>query len=757
VKTLSSFSRSFSHPNELLTDHLSQVSEAASENAGDTTDRIETAARLMGLLHDVGKATIWFQNRITGLTTVKDFRSHHAQLSAIFANHIISSLNIPDDCRTWLKYAVVTGIAKHHVNIGENPKDIMNNMKLTLKQDCVFQEQLSSFSFEDLEDWLESQLANYDFRFKLELNSENVLKIFEKTRTSLENPIQNEQDGIEFLIAWGCLLGADKISAALPNWTPNQYAINPDIIEKFKKSKFSGDRSEMGILRNQIFNEIQDSIKSHPKLNFYTITAPTGSGKTLAGFAAGLLLKQEKQKKGPSKLIYCLPFTSIIDQNSSVYKQVLESAFKRIDTDMLLTHHHLTDLAYKIDDEYVEDGGDLLVETWQSEIVVTTFHQLLYTLFSSKNKMLKRIPALKNAVVILDEVQAIPHKYWDDIYTMFQHISRLMNTTFVLMTATMPLIIPSDKAHELLPSHSNYYRNLARTTINSNIDTTVSIENLTEDIECQIDKKFNISRIIILNRRGLVRDLYEKLEKRTNNLHMLSTDFTPKDRMQIIKNMNKPFTLISTQVIEAGVDISAHEVWRDIAPLDSIIQSAGRCNRNSETKIGPVNLFKLELNGKLAATPPYDSFLIATTEEALSKYGNHIREEYYYCLSQDYYRLLKNRSEQSNIMCHFATGDFHKLSGDEGLKLIDELPRQSYFIIQDEQDEEIWNKYLQINNEDAIKRKSLFKAIKREFTERIVSQIDRNATNEIIPLYPDDNRYSSKTGLRPGQLGYEII
>jgi len=760
VKILSSFSKCLSHPNELLIDHLSGVSKSAIRNAEGTTDRIEKAVLLMGLMHDVGKGTRWFQERISGKTREKDRRSHHAQLSTLFANHVISNLPLSKEEKEWLKYTVSIGIAKHHSNIVEGLMESLDGIRQEARYGNIFQEQMDSFAFEDFDDWLNSNLANQGFNSILNVSPKLILGSLKNISPPIDKPFTTEKDGIEFLIAWGSLLGADKICAALPDWATPRHSIRPEIVSEFIIESLEEKESSLNALRNQIFKEIEENLKNNLNSNFYTITAPTGSGKTLSGLMTGLILKQAKEKTGPSRIIYCLPFTSIIDQNSEVYRKVLEFSLQNVDTDILLKHHHLADVSYKIGDEYVEDGGDLLVETWQSEIVVTTFHQLVDTLFSSRNKSVKRISALKNSVIILDEVQAIPYEYWNDIYKMFKHISQIMNTTFVLMTATMPLIIPKEDSHELLPSHQEHYKRLARTQLINQTDEKIKFDELVDCLNEEYNKEPDISRILILNRRGIVRDFYSLFKKNKENVIMLSTDLTPKDRYDILSKLTKPFTLVTTQLIEAGVDISANEVWRDIAPLDSIIQSAGRCNRNSEKKSGQVRLIKMiDDEDKLVAIPPYDPFLIQTTQEVLSKYGNVIDESDFHQLSQDYYNLLKSRSEQANVMRHFASGDIHKLNDkDEGLRLIKEIPRQSYFIIQNDEDRTIWESYLKLDEEsDLLERRRKFRSFKREFMERMVNQIDKDATSEILPIYPEDKRYGPRTGLKPGNSGYEFI
>ena len=762
VVRTSSFSNSLAHHDETLESHLLKVTNEAYENIKGTKERIEQAVILLTLFHDAGKSTRWFQEKIKGEFS-GDERSNHSRLGALLANHFISHIDdISDDERVWLRYTVVAGIAKHHTNINENPRTTLKKMKQEVRDGGdIYREQLDSIDFEGFSKWFEERLKEYGFSQFPKYSIGEIFDSLMNVSTISDKPFKHESDGIDFLISWGTLLGADKIRSAHPDWEFSHTNVPDDIVESFKRKKFTSVKTNLDKIRDSVFNDIKETLKKDRDRKFYTITAPTGSGKTLTGLSTALSIKKYKETKYGfrSRIIYCLPFTSIIEQNSEVYQEVLESSGIETGSNVLLRHHHLADSSYSIRDEYVDDGADILVETWESEIIVTTFYQLLYTLFTSKNRMAKRISALKNAVVVMDEVQAIPHRYWEAIYKMFSYISSTLNTTFVLMTATMPMIFPTEVTTELLPSYPKYYEELSRTEILNQTSEDIYLQELVEILKEYIGKKPRDSRIIILNRRSVVRELYSQLEKEVDNLWMLSTDLTPKDRYKILFSLNDPYTLVTTQVVEAGVDISAQEVWRDVAPLDSIIQSAGRCNRYHEIDKGVVRLIRmLDNQGKTMAVPPYDGFLIATTQEILSRHDKIIKESNFKDLAREYYELLKERSEQADIMKYFRSGDLHKLEGEDGFQLIRDIPRQSYFIIQDEKDKYIWEKYESLKEvHDPINKKRMFQSIKREFMERIVNQAHPSPSHDIVPIYPESERYDPKTGLKPISNDYEVI
>ncbi|MBA7553895.1 hypothetical protein ES705_46499 [subsurface metagenome] len=189
---------------------------------------------------------------------------------------------------------------------------------------------------------------------------------------------------------FGCLLQADKILSAGGRVESFESKVISSVVDNFKNTLPKKD-SPIINLRNELYRVVEKaSAQKTPGL--FSLTAPTGSGKTINVLNAVLKIRDQIQKnnKVQSRIIYCLPFTSIIEQNYEVFEKVLKNSGYKITSDILLKHHHLTDLQYETDDpEFDPDNSSLFVETWQSEIIVTTFYQLLYTIFTNRNKNLK--------------------------------------------------------------------------------------------------------------------------------------------------------------------------------------------------------------------------------------------------------------------------------------------------------------------------------------------------------------------------------
>lgn len=727
----------------------------------------------MGLLHDAGKATPWFQDYLRGEIGRGDDRTQHSLLGAALANHLFVAGDVAGPRHEWLRWTVVAGIAKHHGNLRHDLPSTLTQFCHRARDDKVetLRDQLEAFDAEGFRDWfgeaaetsgLDLQLPNF--------GTDEVLESVSSFHPRFDDPLAEVEDGFDFLASFGALLGADKMHTAHRDWQRDRPDLPADAVSIFKEQRFGKAEDAIDQLREEVFEEVLDTLQDAPGSWIYTLTAPTGSGKTLTGLAAGLALRQHKTEVSghTGRLVYCLPFTSIIDQNSDVYADVLEVNGIEPDDRALLTHHHLSDPRYRVGDEYVEDGSDLLVETWQSEIVVTTFHQLIYTLFTGRNANLKRIGALSNAVVILDEVQAIPHEYWDDVHRMMKLCADRLGTTFLLMTATMPLIVDPATTPELLGSSEERYKALARTVLENQTSKPVTVDELGASLRDRVVDAQDESRIVLVNRRRTARDLHDQFTDLPVRTAMLSTDLTPKDRRRILEDLESgddPYLLVTTQVIEAGVDISADEIVRDLAPLDSLIQTAGRCNRNFEHDRGTVKVLQLEGDRGRLATPPYSSFLVETTLDVLDG-RDDVDESEFRELAQEYYQLVTDRSDATDIVARLAEGKVNELDGKEGLQLIADRPKTPHFIIQDETDRELWDKYVEIQNmdiqsgEDFREKRRRFQTIKRDFYDRVVNYpADQDTSQEVVCVEPEDGIYDPDTGLLENKAGrsYEFI
>ncbi len=402
----------------------------------------------------------------------------------------------------------------------------------------------------------------------------DTLKEIKRFKRHIRKCTANIKDFITFQYLFSLVLDSDKTEAGAKPFKPKRIKeIHPETVISFKERNLKDD-SLINQLREEAFNEvISHEIDLSRKL--YSITLPTGMGKTLTGFAFALKLREAiiKEKGTVPRIIYSLPFLSIIDQNADVLENVLKEAFSEVSGGILLKHHHLSQAGkFKDEDEEFDYGASrVLTEGWNSEIVITTFVQLFETLVSCRNSTSRRFNKLANSIVILDEVQSLPTKYWYLLREVIKEVSSTLNTYFIFMTATQPYLV---KGCMELASKERYLEKLNRITAHFDLEGK-TIDEFLSNLELKNDKTY----LFIANTVSTSKELYGELKSLLNEgICYLSTAVTPYERKKRIEEIKKGLyrIVVSTQLVEAGVDIDFDVVYRDFAPLDSLNQSAGR-------------------------------------------------------------------------------------------------------------------------------------------------------------------------------------
>jgi CRISPR-associated endonuclease/helicase Cas3 len=739
------FSETFAHPGDPLPVHLQRVAErAASCIAPTARAEIRTIAFVSGLFHDIGKATPFFQERLFGNRPKSEITSH-AKSGAALAWWYTGEIGAAPAVRL----AVFLAVLRHHGALA-CPDWTRYMEKTRLDADdpaSVLRKQLTAMDLQGIQSWLEGlppvPTAEFVPTVLSSLSCNAVMQsLLDRSAGArqLRKAYSGLDDALGFLAGFGGLLAVDKIDAALAGSHITRQALPQDAVILFKTKHFSGvEHNPLNSLRERIAAEVKQTWIDSPKQRLWTLTAPTGSGKTLAILDAALTVREQQSAATgyAPRLIYCLPFTSVIDQNHDVFARVLAARGIRDREDLLLKHHHLVEGLYRSEDsEHKPDGaGQLLTETWQSELVVTTFYQLLHTLLSSRNADLKRAAQLSGAIVLMDEVQAVPLCYWQGLRHLFQAASATLDTRFVLLTATRPLIFRPEDAAELLPGHREHFASLSRVRLHCHHRQPLKLGELAERVISD-QSRSGEPVLIVLNRRSAVRELFERLREGLPDrpLIALSTDLTPRDRRARIRLVQRllrnaqPLILVSTQLVEAGVDLSFPVVHRDMAPLDSIVQSAGRCNRHDTVgNPGTVHLWQLynaRRDGGMGTKHwqrVYDSPLIAVTEEILGE-KEMWEEREFLDLSLAYFQGCWQRMQQEKIGEWLRDGDFEQIQKD--FRLIPEgPPRRTLFVSANAHDERLWQAYAEIQADpdlSPLDRDQRFRRIRRPFYERVI-------------------------------------
>lgn len=775
VRTVYSFSECWSHDNgRKLTSHLKQVkaaieAELRSNSVLPLPPYFCEAAILTGLFHDLGKATSFFQKKVRHpKDKSNDELSWHGLLSAVLTFHLIGQFlaklkdgNFKDN--TFLQIAATIAILRHHTNLQDWKRESTRLFGDSNKK--LIRQQLKALDINGMNEWL-GQLPDNG----LKVSEEAVLSSFEDCAFSdmildnLDERTWNVSYALCFLYLYSLLISCDKLDAALGGERgPARVGIPGELVKKYKKREFGLAKRKMDCLRDRISSEVMKELSNHIDTPLYTITAPTGSGKTLTGLEVAIWLSEKlKKEEKPGRIIYCLPYTSIIDQNFEVYEKVLHSTGFEPTSDILLKHHHLADMNFKARGEpepYDDDISSLLVESWSSEIVVTTFVQLFNTLFSGRNSSLKRLLRLVGSVVLLDEVQAIPRCYWEAVREIFLNMAKKFGTCIVLLTATRPLIFQDGDAVELLKEKKKYFSTLSRMRLHNHARSPTEFNDFCIEIaRCSADNPLK-DILVIVNTVKCSIDLYSYLNGKGeyhigHRLYYLSTNITPRERRKRIKEIRNdrhkhPKLVISTQMVEAGVDISADIVHRDFAPLDCIIQSCGRCNRSGKRGKGEVYLWRIvgprpwSEKGfcKIYEKGSGSSVLLDATENVLGS-REEFEEREFLELAEAYFQYLKNHSASAEVLPRLSNMEFGSLGKEFRLIEDDSGRRQSYFVIDrknDPESDEIWESYKRIKDiNDPIERYKQFLHLKKTFFDRVINvwrQWREPAQDDILPIY----------------------
>ncbi len=330
------------------------------------------------------------------------------------------------------------------------------------------------------------------------------------------------------------------------------------------------------------------------------LVVPTGGGKTVASirFAADYCRRYSKRR-----IFYIAPFMSILEQNSSVLRSIVG------DENMFLEHH--SDFAADISGREELAEYELKCERWDRPVIATTMVQFLNTLFLGKMSSVRRTHCLANSVIIIDEIQSIPLKCVNLFNLAMNFLSEVCKSTIVLCSATQPVLDEStnkkllplnmDKEDSMTGDYTEDFNAFKRTKI---IPIITDIGYSTEQTADFCLEKFreNGNLLIIVNTKKIAADLYRRLSESSDGIEVrhLSTSMCPKHREDTLNEIRqllkeeKPLICVTTQLIEAGVDISFRCVVRSLAGADNVAQAAGRCNRHCEYECSPVYVIKIK-------------------------------------------------------------------------------------------------------------------------------------------------------------------
>ncbi|MFZ2628846.1 MAG: CRISPR-associated helicase Cas3' [Rugosibacter sp.] len=431
----------------------------------------------------------------------------------------------------------------------------------------------------------------------------SLLKIVSSESARGRDIVAQQQIGLLVRFLFSCLIDADRVDTA--DFEKPRAA----------RGRMNGRYTDWGTLISRLENYLTTFVQREPidqlradisrhcldgasrERGIYTLTVPTGGGKTLASLRFAL---HHAKQWNMDRVIYVIPFTSIIDQNADVVRRILEPDDVPVSKGRIVLEHH-----GNLTPEQQGWREKMLSENWDAPVVYTTMVQLLETLFGAGTRGARRMHQLANAVIVFDEVQTLPINCVHLFNNAISFLAEQCSSTVVLCTATQPLLdtVNPEKGairvlmgNELMPDVKRLFSDLKRVeVINSRKPGGWPNEDIAALAMDEADRAG--SCLVIVNTKASALALYHlcKGNRRRPVIH-LSTSLCPAHRKRILRIIRhrlkwlKPMLCISTQLIEAGVDVDFGAVIRFTAGLDSIAQAAGRCNRHGRRETGIVHV-----------------------------------------------------------------------------------------------------------------------------------------------------------------------
>lgn len=551
--------------------------------AGECLERLgmEKTGYLAGLLHDMGKFRDEFREYLEKSAEDKAVKRGSVIHTFHACKYILENFhkNTPERYEDLTSELLAYAAAAHHglfdcVNTDKksgfehriNASD-MNYFKTAenYKSECASADEISSLFCKANE-----ELAKfYDKISALSDKSENKYRTLHfdfglLSRLILSAVIEGDRrDTAEFMMN----IPVKKKESSAEFW-------NEKLENVVKKLSEFPNKSEIDKARRNISEQCDKMAENAAKV--YRLNVPTGAGKTLSSLRFALKAAKIHNKK---RIIFTSPLLSILEQNAEVLR-------KYIGDDEAILEHHSNVIK---EEKGVEDYLELAEENWDSPIIITTLVQLLNTIFDGRTSCIRRFSSLSDSVVVIDEVQTVPNKMLSLFNAAVDFLSYVCNTTFVLCSATQPLFEKAPNPLVVSPVDivaydEELWRVFQRTRVVCCGTKTLSeTADFAKDIMCSAN-----SLLIVCNRKNQAEELFRMFVGSGINCYHLSaamcTEHRRKTLLRIRESLEseKPTLCVSTQVIEAGVDISFESVIRFAAGMDNIVQSAGRCNRNGE-------------------------------------------------------------------------------------------------------------------------------------------------------------------------------
>ncbi len=651
--TSSACTKFLSHPihekKHLLIEHLIEVAEKSEEIFSQTLFRNPKLAFYSGLLHDFGKINPFYQTVFHGTTTEKEAESTYAHEHSIFSAWAAQRLLYKTGLERDLIDKISVLIYGHHSKIRQQlGKNSRNEQKIKKSRDEIAM-QMDEFSLQASKKPGFSKL-NWDsgkrrfcrpIDFDLKLKSEN-----------------SPDDYLEMAYAFSCLLQADR--GSFNDW------IVPRFNLQFNTEKLRNASSPLAKLRTDFQSQVMDNFDYMQNISI--INAPTGIGKTKVFLD---IINHYSKRKDVERVFYFSPLLALTEDFEEKILEVSEQS--QLNDILIYNHLHSTSLEDKHVDGMLGRINQWVFEneSFNKKFVITTTQRLLMTIYSNRAQDKMKMASFRNSILIVDEIQTIPKPILSNLKNIFEKMSQYMKTKFILVSATIP--------HEI----SDVARvKISEETIDSYLDLTKKHVSVVDSLDIKTIPVDNT--LVMANTRKKAVRLYNEISQanRGKKIEYISTGVRKKDRINLIKDLPKmsDYVLVATQVVEAGVDIDFSHVFREMAPLDNIIQVMGRLNRQGNNPNATLVVYSTEGNSHV----PYSQLEFQESEKRVCGMVNSVQiydalKEYYEEISKRNQININNSSKLEHLVSEM---DFENV-WDFVRKLISEKDNRDTVIVPD--------------------------------------------------------------------------
>lgn len=603
---------------QTVSEHSNNVAKIASE-FGEAVQMSHTAW-LQGILHDAGKLCTDFTEYIRGKSDAQRGEIDHSYMGAKYLANL--AIEMYKESRLNPDAALLIGrtILSHHGLhdwLTEDGENYFEKRTSIIKQDkeveCALPEIVSDGT---LKKYYQESVKEYDaMQQKMEQLYKEMIAKGEKEKRELSGDakcvIPAFYQGFLERLMQSILMDADQTDAA--NFNDDIVYTSPkeptgvwNNMEKQMQKKCTAFRKKTDLISRRRMN-ISDRCAAFANhdVKICRLVVPTGGGKTLSALRFAI---EYSQKHNVNQIFYIAPFNSILEQNSDVIREIAGE-------ENFLEHHSNVFSRLEENENETEKLStyQMRTERWDVPVIATTLVQFLNALFDGKSSSVRRMHHLCRAVIIIDEVQAIPAKCIHLFNLAMNFLTHICGSTVVLCSATQPCLeqaaypILLDKQESMTADFQADFDAFRRTVLHSAGKKSFSYEEAAKFCTQQYQENGNL--LLVVNTKQAALTMFQKLKERNGAsatvLH-LSTNMCPVHRRTVIQQMREqletqqPLICVTTQLIEAGVDISFRCVVRSMSGLDHAAQAAGRCNRNGEYDCCSVYLIQLE-EEKLAA------------------------------------------------------------------------------------------------------------------------------------------------------------